>query len=92
MQLLATAIGAKLTGAILSAYGYVPNVEQSAASLQGILILVTIVPIIGAAIGIVVLLLYKLDEKTFKRYVKEIEERESGGHNGSSAGILDHSA
>jgi sugar (glycoside-pentoside-hexuronide) transporter len=92
VQLLATAIGAKLTGAILSAYGYVPNVEQSAASLQGILILVTIVPIIGAAIGIVVLLLYKLDEKTFKRYVKEIEERESGGHTRSSDATLDHSA
>jgi len=83
VQLLATAIGAKLSGTLLSAFGYVPNAVQTPTALHGILIMFTVVPIIGAIIGIGTLLFYKLDEKTFQRYVKEIKERETGGTDAS---------
>ncbi|GAA4843081.1 MFS transporter [Paenibacillus vulneris] len=77
IQLLAQAIGSKMSATILTAIGYVPNAVQTAGALHGILVMVTIIPIIGSFVGIAILAFYKLDENTFKRYVKEIKEREA---------------
>ncbi|MCS7461946.1 glycoside-pentoside-hexuronide (GPH):cation symporter [Paenibacillus doosanensis] len=75
VQLLSQAVGSKISGAILTAIGYVPNAAQTAGALHGILVMVTVIPIAGSIIGIAVLAFYKLDDKTFKRYVSEIEAR-----------------
>jgi len=76
-QLSSTAIGAKLSGQLLSWYGYVPNAEQTPTALQGILVMQTVIPIIAAVIGIIILVFYKLNEKTFSNMVQEIKKRDS---------------
>ncbi len=74
-QLFAQAIGAKVSGAILGAIGYVPNAVQTPTALHGIVMMQTVIPIVGAVIGILILMFYKLDHQTFSRIVEEIKER-----------------
>ncbi|MBP1964972.1 MFS transporter [Paenibacillus aceris] len=79
-QLAAAAIGSKVSGDLLSWFGYVPNAVQTPTALHGILVMMTVIPITAAAIGIVILSFYKLDNKTFSSMVQEIKAR--GTHRG----------
>ncbi|UUZ93602.1 glycoside-pentoside-hexuronide (GPH):cation symporter [Paenibacillus sp. P25] len=75
VQSLSQAVGSKVSGTILTGIGYVPGAVQTATALNGILVMVTVIPIIGSILGICILAFYRLDDKTFKRYVSEIQAR-----------------
>ncbi|MFD1673985.1 MFS transporter [Alicyclobacillus fodiniaquatilis] len=75
VQLLAAAVAAKLSGSLLSAFGYVANKTQTAGTLHGILVMQTLLPIIGALLGICILSFYRFNQNAFARIVEEIQQR-----------------
>ena len=50
---LASAIGGFLTAQMLSAIGYVPNIMQSESTLQGILVVSTLLPVVLMAFQLI---------------------------------------
>lgn len=68
-----------LTGAVsillLSATGYVANQVQTPNAVNGINVLVNLVPAGLAVISIIILLFYKLDGKMMKKIEHDLEER-----------------
>ena len=69
-QKFGLAIGAGLSGWLLSMFGYVANVEQTDASLLGIRLLFTVIPAAVAILNVLVLTLYSLSDSQ----VREIEK------------------
>ncbi|WP_078549579.1 glycoside-pentoside-hexuronide (GPH):cation symporter [Litchfieldia alkalitelluris] len=76
-QKLGMALGGALSGIILGATGYVANSSQTPEALQGILISVTIVPIIASIIGIIVIYFYRLDKDKYISILEEIKARKA---------------
>jgi Na+/melibiose symporter-like transporter len=68
-------LGGAIQGWILSHYGYVANVAQSERSLQGILLTATIFPAIPFGLGVILLLLYKINKKVEYQMASELIER-----------------
>ena len=68
-QKFGLAIGAGLSGWLLSLFGYVANVEQTDSSLMGIRLLFTVIPASVAILNVLVLTLYRLSDAQ----VREIE-------------------
>ena len=58
-----TGVAGALTGWLLTAFGYVANVQQTPEALQGIRLLISVFPAIAAAIAIAVLALYPLGDR-----------------------------
>jgi GPH family glycoside/pentoside/hexuronide:cation symporter len=72
------AIGGALTGYLLSHYGYVSNVTQSASALFGIRLTLSIYPAIAVFLSVVALFIYSIDKKTeFKMQDELVERRKS---------------
>ncbi len=69
------AIGGAGTGWLLAYFGYQPNVAQSARTLDGIMMMMSIIPTVGAVIAVAALWFYKLDEATVERMSRELQER-----------------
>jgi GPH family glycoside/pentoside/hexuronide:cation symporter len=69
------ALGGFLAGKLLSLYGYVSNVEQSASSIKGIRLTVSIYPVIAIIICIICLLIYDINRKTELQMQDELAER-----------------
>jgi len=69
------AIGGALAGLILEQYGYIPNVQQSATSLTGIRLTVSLYPSIVLLACVVVLFFYKIGKKTEYQMQDELAER-----------------
>jgi len=69
------AVGGFLAGKLLSLYGYVSNVEQTADSLRGIRLTVSIYPAIAIAICIIFLFIYSINRKTELQMQDELAER-----------------
>lgn len=59
-----TGIAGALTGWLLTAFGYVPNVAQSGEALHGIRLLISVFPAIAAAAAMVVVFFYPLTGHT----------------------------
>ncbi|MFC1670189.1 MFS transporter [Spirochaetota bacterium] len=72
---LETAVGGILGGVILSSSGYVANVVQSETSLNAILYMVALAPIVAGIIGIGFLYFYNLDKVTFSRIIEDLKKR-----------------
>lgn len=71
-QALAAGIGAFL----LTAIGYVPNVEQSAGTLNGIFSMITLLPALGMLLMLIIFgKFYKIREEDVEMYIKENEKR-----------------
>jgi Na+/melibiose symporter-like transporter len=68
-------VGGAIGGWILAFYNYVPNVDQSARTLIGIRLTASIFPAIPFAIGIVLLLLYKIDKQMELQMQNELTDR-----------------
>jgi len=63
--------------ALLSVSGYVEKAPtQSARSLHGIWIIMTLLPIVGYAIMIIIMGIYKLDEKKVEEMLEHNKRRE----------------
>jgi len=60
---------------VLAAYGYVPNVDQTARALQGIRLTASVFPAITFALGVVCLFFYRIDKQLEIRITDELAER-----------------
>jgi sugar (glycoside-pentoside-hexuronide) transporter len=70
--------GGAIGGWVLSAYGYVPNAEQSARALDGIRMMASIFPAIAFALCIVCLFFYRIDRRMEIELTTELAERRKG--------------
>lgn len=68
-------LGGAIGGWILSYYGYVANVAQSERALQGIRLTASIFPAVPFGIGVILLLLYKINKKVEYQMASELIER-----------------
>jgi Na+/melibiose symporter-like transporter len=68
-------IGGAIGGWLLAYYGYVANVAQSERALIGIRLTASIFPAIPFAIGIILLLLYKINKQMEVQMQNELTER-----------------
>jgi sugar (glycoside-pentoside-hexuronide) transporter len=69
------AIGGGGAGWLLAYFGYVPNVAQSAHTVNGIMLMVTIIPSVAAVIAIAGLWFYGIDEKMMKQISADLASR-----------------
>jgi len=72
---LGIAIGGALTAWMLSAFGYVPNVEQTVRSLLGIKLIISILPAVVLIIFLILILIYPINEKKFAEIISDLEKR-----------------
>ena len=73
------ALGGGGAGWLLAYYGYVPNVAQSAHTVQGILMMVSIIPACAAIIAVIALWFYEIDEATVAQMTEELAARRGAG-------------
>lgn len=67
------AIGAALTLSLFSYSGYVPNVDQTAESLMGIRMSMTIIPAVIALLSILTMVFYSLSEEKLEKIEAELQ-------------------
>jgi glycoside/pentoside/hexuronide:cation symporter, GPH family len=67
--------GGAITGYILSLYGYVPNVAQNEATLNGIRLTMSIFPAITFGICVVCLFFYSINKQVEIQITDELAER-----------------
>jgi len=72
---LGIALGAAANAWILAAYGYQPNVEQTANGLLGIRMVMSVYPAIFAMIGMVLMFFYPLKKQLMAQVETELVER-----------------
>jgi len=70
--------GGAITGYVLSAYGYVPNVAQASPALDGIRNTMSIFPAFTFAVCAGVMLFYEIDKRTEIQMTNELAERREG--------------
>lgn len=78
-QKLGWALGGAATGWLLALFGYVPHVAQSAATIDGLKMMMSVIPAVGALLAVLALWFYPLDEATVDRMTRELEERRARG-------------
>jgi GPH family glycoside/pentoside/hexuronide:cation symporter len=76
-QKLGGALAGAMIGWLLASLGYVANQVQSGTSEQGIVLLLTLIPAIFAALAVPLIWFYPLDDETLTRVQNELEQRES---------------
>jgi len=76
-QKLGTAVAAMLMGSVFAALGYVANTDQTAQSKTGIVMLISFVPAAFAFVAAVVMLFYKLDDKTMAQIESDLARRKA---------------
>jgi sugar (glycoside-pentoside-hexuronide) transporter len=67
--------GGAIGGWLLAAYGYVPNVAQTARALQGIKLTTSVFPAITFALGVLCLFFYRIDKQLEIRITDDLAER-----------------
>jgi glycoside/pentoside/hexuronide:cation symporter, GPH family len=67
--------GGAITGYVLSLYGYVPNVQQTAETLTGIRMTMSIFPAVTFGICIVCLFFYRINKNLEIQITSELHER-----------------
>jgi Na+/melibiose symporter-like transporter len=70
--------GGAITGYVLAFYGYLPNVDQAARTLDGIRYTMSIFPAITFAICTACLFFYSIDKEAEIRITDELAERRRG--------------
>jgi len=68
-------IGAAAAGALLTRFGYVPQAEQSAGSIHGILLLNSLIPAAGLLLPAGLFIFYGLDDATCRRMRTDLTAR-----------------
>ena len=71
------AIGGAGTGWLLAYFDYVPNMAQGPRAINGIMMMMSVIPAAGALVAIIALWFYKLDEATVKTMSAELAQRRS---------------
>ncbi|WP_283690925.1 melibiose:sodium transporter MelB (plasmid) [Clostridium perfringens] len=73
---ISTAFGGLLTGLILATTGYIPNAVQSASTINGLRIVMTVVPVIFILLSIIVYKkFYKLNGELLSKVILTLEEK-----------------
>ncbi|MEO5915961.1 MAG: MFS transporter [Luteolibacter sp.] len=70
-------VGAAFAGFLISAFGYVPNAEQTPESIRGILLLVSLIPAVGLLLLSAFFLLYGLNEHICTTMREDLATRRS---------------
>lgn len=73
-QKMGGSLAGAITGWILTYYGFKPDVEQTASSLEGIRLLLSVYPAIGAAVSVGFLAIYKLSDNYMATISQELEK------------------
>ena len=76
-QKMGKALGGWAVAALLGWFGYVANQPQTADALHGILVLMSICPLLVNVVLLGATFLYRLDGPTHERIVQELRERGS---------------
>jgi len=76
-QKIGASIGIALAGWLLAIYGYQANVEQTAETQNGIRMMLSIWPAIGAILAAVFMFIYPLNEKKLEQIEDDLNERRS---------------
>lgn len=71
------AIGSALTGWLLAYYGFQANQVQSAETLNGIKMFMSLLPAAGTLLSVIFISMYPLSEKKMVKIVGQLEERRS---------------
>lgn len=71
-QKVGWALGGAGTGWLLAYFGYVPNVAQSASTVHGIVLMMSLIPAAVALLAVAVLRWYPLDEATVQTMAGEL--------------------
>lgn len=74
---LGSGIAGAMTGWMLMLFGYTANVTQSAETLFGIRLLISVLPAITAILAIVVFRFYKIDEQLIERIQQDLKNRQA---------------
>ena len=74
-QKMGFSVGGFMAMSILAFFGYQADVIQSAESLLGIRLLLSIIPAVIAAFAVIALSFYKLDDRTVEKISRELQER-----------------
>jgi GPH family glycoside/pentoside/hexuronide:cation symporter len=74
-QKLGWAIGGAGAGWLLAYFGYLPNVAQSARTVHGIVLMMSVIPAIAAVLAVAALWFYEIDEDTVKRMSTDLAAR-----------------
>ena len=74
-QKMGLAIGAGLSGYLLSLFGFVANQVQSGSSIIGIKLMFSVFPAVLAALSAVAIFFYRLSDDKVKQIERELEER-----------------
>ena len=69
------AFGTAITGWMLAQFGFQANAVQSAETIQGIKMFLSIVPAIGALLSLAFIYFYPLSEQRMKQITHELEEK-----------------
>ena len=69
------AIGGAGAGWLLAYFGYLPNVAQSARTVHGIVLMMSIIPAIAAVAAVAALWFYEIDEDTVQRMSADLTAR-----------------
>ena len=78
-QKIGWAIGAYLALILMSQVGYEANVVQSGESLNGLILLFSLIPAALGIVSILISLAYPLNEKKVEQIVNELNERRQAG-------------
>jgi GPH family glycoside/pentoside/hexuronide:cation symporter len=76
-QKFGIALGGGMAGWLLALFGFVANVEQTQDTLNGIRLMMSIIPGIGTIVATIAALFYELDDKTMKKIEQELEARKA---------------
>lgn len=74
-QSLGWTVGGMLGGALLSWFGYEANVKQTPEMMEGLRLMMSWIPAIGAALATIAMLVYPLNEKKMAQIVSDLETR-----------------
>lgn len=76
-QKLGTALASAVIGSVFTALGYVANAVQTSQSQTGIVLLMSFIPAIFAALAVVIMYFYNLDNKMLKQVQAGLEARKA---------------
>ncbi|MDR3596333.1 MFS transporter [Clostridium sp.] len=77
LQKCASGVAGYIAGIALVAFGYIPNVAQSAGTMKGISFLYNVAGSLLAIVAVVLMLFYDLSEKRLSQMIEETQQRDN---------------
>jgi GPH family glycoside/pentoside/hexuronide:cation symporter len=86
------ALAGMLSGGLLTAFGYVANAQQSARSLSGIVLMMSVLPGALCILAAATMFIYKLDDRKMKQIERDLLARRAAQGEGSGEGATPRAA